>query len=393
MLSTLFLAAVCSAAPYFSNAFRDQYPVVPLPDTWRSVGQIDQHLRQNGAASVDDFVRVADPQMRRRPVPMPFTRSNQQASLAEPRIILYHPSGEFFLAFDGRGTTVEMIHLKGTRYEFARVDFASGSPVWASAHEVESCYACHAKGARSLEEARMIAHPIFDNYPDWPDAYGHSDLAGSGNAPFTAVMREGWASFQKNIAGRPRYALLEGTHDLGLTQKLTGDLQEKIGEGLVRRTARLILAHPDHARWLPALGSLGVRTEWIFRDTLGDAAEAYGEYRRRQLPIIESRSKLYHEVKARRFNARAGLVGSERLSRLDEGDPKTAGLTGIKDFDAGRMFEKVHLGFVLERMGLSLELLNHTLEPRTYSHTRADGHLTFIDRVVREEQGTCAAWF
>lgn len=391
MLLPILLAAACSAAPFFPNAFRDHYPVVPLPDLWSSVDRIDEHVRLNGVASVDDFVKIADPQMRRRPVPMPFTRSEQYASLAEPRIILYHPSGDFFLAYGGRGTTIEMIHLKGARYEFARLDFASGSPVWAAANEIERCYACHAKGARSLAEARMIAHPNFDNYPDWPDAYGNSDLAGSGRATFSPRLQEGWASFQENIASRPRYAELSGLTDLRLVQKLTGDLQEKIGEGLLRRTARLILDHPDHARWLPALGALGTRTEWLFRETLGDAADAYGEYKVRVKPIIESRSKLYHEVKARRFNARSGLVNTERMFRHDYADRTKDDLPGIKDFDAERVFEKVRLGFMLEQMGLSMELLNHTLEPRTYSHTRADGHLTMIDRVIRDERALCAS--
>jgi hypothetical protein len=115
-----------------------------------------------------------------------FTLAFQSGSLqgpcadkSTPRVILYSPDDEFTMAVTGNTSTpgcgdVEMLELnKDTRKVALRaVDLTDPF----SRTKDQSCASCHGASA----------HPIWNNYPDWPGMFGHDDdqLAGDEKEEF-----------------------------------------------------------------------------------------------------------------------------------------------------------------------------------------------------------------
>ena len=133
------------------------------------------------------------------------SRSLQEASYRDPRVILYGPEAKFIITFNGnpglRGfDALETMEFDdGTKsFRFHEITFpkkstesaVSASQVRFSESNPDKCLKCHGSPSR----------PIWDTYPVWPGAYGERD-----HQPLSAKEREGLADFLRNQAAHPRY--------------------------------------------------------------------------------------------------------------------------------------------------------------------------------------------
>jgi len=133
------------------------------------------------------------------------SRSLQQASDRDPRVVLFSDDGRFVLTFNGhpsqRGyNALETMQFDDERKQFVfrELTFPDPSmpdvPVAVSEPNPQKCLACHGHPAR----------PVWDTHPVWPGAYGQRYRAQLGVAE-----QDGLNRFLAASSGHPRYRTLK----------------------------------------------------------------------------------------------------------------------------------------------------------------------------------------
>lgn len=133
------------------------------------------------------------------------SRSLQQASFTNPRVIMFGSDAKFILTFNGdpsqRGfDTLETMEFDAdsAQFVFREIEFRHSAPgIQAKAvysrDNPEKCEICHGSPAR----------PVWDAYPTWPGVYGEQYLR-----PLTAHERSGLAEFLVRHSSHTRYRSL-----------------------------------------------------------------------------------------------------------------------------------------------------------------------------------------
>ncbi len=163
-----------------------------------------QRIVDTGARSIEDVIASLPASLRSRYVLMHESRSVQEATYRDPRVLLYTEDAKFVLAFNG--DPAEAGHLALETLEFnddagvfrlREVTFPSetAGPTHALFSDVNPprCLSCH----------RDEPQPIWDEYPEWPGAYGAVDR----RRP-NAEEAMGMASFLAGRRQNPRYSPL-----------------------------------------------------------------------------------------------------------------------------------------------------------------------------------------
>jgi len=207
---------------------------------------VSHHVR-----SVEELLPFLSPAMRSRFVLVFDSRSAQEASPLNPRVLLFGNDARLIVSFNGdagqRGfnalETMEFDDASAS-FTFREIRFPDGA-VSADA-EVEFsqanpalCGACH--GAP--------AHPIWDAYPLWPGVYGQRYQKG-----LSGQEAEGLSAFAKAQGTHPRYRHLEGfsadrlSGQLAPTQqrRYSGTLEEPPNEVLSALLGRTMVAVIEH---------------------------------------------------------------------------------------------------------------------------------------------------
>jgi hypothetical protein len=132
------------------------------------------------------------------------SRSLQESSYRNPRVILFGDDARFIVAFNGdpgqRGYDVLEVmefdepHMRFIFREFQFHASEQNMSVTASEPNPEKCLSCHGEPAR----------PIWDTHPAWPGAYGERY-----RAPLGKAEKEGLESFLAKQATHPRYRALK----------------------------------------------------------------------------------------------------------------------------------------------------------------------------------------
>jgi hypothetical protein len=174
------------------------------------------HADSFGFASLEALIRTHDigtvnellaalPATQRRNYALMFdSRSLQEASFENPRVILYGPDARFVMTFNGgaaqRGfRAVETLEFDAVTREFRlrELEFperpGGAAAVRVSEADPERCLRCHGSPPR----------PLWDSFPLWPGAYGERY-----GASLTERERAGLERFLAQQASHPRYRYL-----------------------------------------------------------------------------------------------------------------------------------------------------------------------------------------
>jgi hypothetical protein len=165
------------------------------------------------------------------------SRSLQQASFGDPRVILYGSNARFLITFNGNPSergydTLETAQFdqRTNRFEFRELIFpksGTGGEVQSSPVNPERCSRCHGDPLR----------PIWDTTPLWPGAYG--ERYGSN---LTTVERAGLQQFLAGQPRNPRYRQLIGAQRFGYRNTFVPDGRSQY-DGVRRESPNAELAH------------------------------------------------------------------------------------------------------------------------------------------------------
>jgi hypothetical protein len=163
-------------------------------------------IERDRLGSIEAVLNALPVDLRSRYVLMFSSRSLQQASFREPRVILYSADGRLIVSFNGHPTqagyeALEIAEFDAdeAKFRFRELRFAGPSDdtplVAESAADPVRCQRCHGSPVR----------PIWDMPPLWPGAYGERYRQN-----LSAAEREGIRDFLRRQAAHPRYRALIG---------------------------------------------------------------------------------------------------------------------------------------------------------------------------------------
>ncbi|NCN95370.1 MAG: hypothetical protein GW917_01460, partial [Bdellovibrionales bacterium] len=185
-----FKASICLIATYFlSNPFpvqaavKDSAPKV-------TAAYVKNLVQQKSIGSVESLLAHLPEHFRSSFVLMHKSRSIQEATYLNPRVILMSSKGlkdflsgndqsdykpeEVLMSFNGGGhhfgsESVEMIQWRQDTksYELSEILFRDGKANFSGTNPSQ-CLTCHSRGGQSPT-------PIWDTYFTWPGAYGAND--------------------------------------------------------------------------------------------------------------------------------------------------------------------------------------------------------------------------
>lgn len=178
--------------------------------------------------SVDELLPALPPPMRYRYTLVFASRSLQQASYSDPRVVLYGTDARLVLTFNGQPTQRGYAVLEALefgpdkRFRLHEIRFPSpGSRdgVFFSAPDPATCQTCHGQPAR----------PVWDSWPVWPGVYGQRY-----DTPLSSSERAGLDRFLASQPSHARYRHLLGvqrfadpqTFHANSTQRYAGAQQE-----------------------------------------------------------------------------------------------------------------------------------------------------------------------
>lgn len=123
------------------------------------------------------------------------SKSNQEATDDEPRVILFGEKSDLVVAYDRTGKTLEGMEFdrSAKRWNFFQVRFDAGKAL--TAKNPASCAGCHTSSLR----------PNWESYPLWPGAYGANEsLKGDEKKKYDAfVAKAGSNPLYKSLPGLP----------------------------------------------------------------------------------------------------------------------------------------------------------------------------------------------
>jgi hypothetical protein len=164
-------------------------------------GFLKRVIEEKNVRSVDDLLALLPESFRSHYALMFSSRSLQEASFRDPRVVLYSSDAKFVVTFNGnpaqRGygalETMEFDE-NSKKFQFREIDFpprsSAAEAVKFSESNPEKCLKCHGQPSR----------PIWDSYPLWPGAYGERE-----HLPLSKAEHDGLADFLRNQPTHPRY--------------------------------------------------------------------------------------------------------------------------------------------------------------------------------------------
>jgi hypothetical protein len=162
--------------------------------------------------SIDELLSLLPNSLRSRYVLIYASRSLQNASYHDPRVLLYTRDAKFVVAYNGASAedgyrTLETMEFddRARAFYFRELTFpaegADSDRAVVSEPNPPRCRVCHGDDP----------HPVWDSYPTWPGAYGEEDRARHPGA----AERAGFSDFLAHRSESPRYRLLLNPDALG----------------------------------------------------------------------------------------------------------------------------------------------------------------------------------
>jgi len=244
LLSVLiFLAAALPATQYYpgvsTNYVLDSVPL----DQELTLDKLMSAITTQHLNTIEDVAAFLPPEMKHYNYVVMFkSRSLQEASVTNPRIISYTPSARFVVTFNGGdpdmygSDTIEMVQFddKKSRFDFYELQFNdSGLPTLSQANPPR-CLTCHQSAARLDIDPR----PNWEPYDSWPGAFGSHSLEEGSFA--TPQEKKDYETYEMAALTNPRYRTFHSGPSLKAPTRLT----ESLAELNFLRVSRLILEHP-----------------------------------------------------------------------------------------------------------------------------------------------------
>jgi hypothetical protein len=163
-------------------------------------------IRESGAASVEDALALLPGEMRLNYTLVHQSRSIQQGSLENPRVLLFGTDAKLIVAFNGSSeqsgyANLEILHFKDESETFELRSIGFGKTVSFSEANPVTCTACHKRSPQ----------PIWKDYGSPNEPRGHGQWPGTYGPSHDLVpkdLRPALQAFWEAAPRHPRYRLL-----------------------------------------------------------------------------------------------------------------------------------------------------------------------------------------
>ena len=193
--------------------------------------------------SVEDLLPVLPQQLRANYVIMYQSRSLQQASDENPRIIMFTPRADFILTFNGHRSQrgfdkLELINFdyKTNNFNFHEISFDKTQGYQISAANPPACLKCHQSPSRTNINPR----PNWEPYSTWPGAIGSLDGNFAKDKNEEIILN----NFINNKSSHPRYKHLLDPEISSYSIRTPGDLTNFLSELNAKRVVTEIKQLP-----------------------------------------------------------------------------------------------------------------------------------------------------
>ncbi len=168
-----------------------------------SFNSLQRLIAENKISSIEALLPFLPTSFRSKYALVFRSRSLQESSYQNPRVIIYGNDANFILTFNGSAeqngfNTLETMEFDEKKREFLFREIAfpgkAGEKISVSNANSERCIRCHGANPR----------PIWDTHPLWPGSYGERYLD-----PLSTREQQGIHQFLLNQAKHPRYSYLE----------------------------------------------------------------------------------------------------------------------------------------------------------------------------------------
>jgi hypothetical protein len=358
-------------APLLVNADRAAAQAVSYTSRFETLRRT---INAHHVRSVEELLPLLSPAMRSRFVLVFDSRSVQEASRPNPRVLLFGNDARFILSFNGDARLQGFDTLETMEFDDASAAFAFREirfPGAAAGEDAEVefsqanptlCVACH--GAP--------AHPIWDVYPLWPGVYGERY-----QRALSEQEADGLSAFAQTQGTHPRYRYLEGFN------------AEQLGEQMAptqRRRYSGTIGEPPNAVLSALLGRLTVSV--IEQDV--KASPRFNDYRYALLwslhpvcggvlevvpaAVVASYTQDFAPF-AQTLKAEARLQALYKLRRATRGVEGALFASEDATLDGFRYLSEQGLGLSTRHWTLALEQDNYDLTMQVSVASQLERHL------------------
>jgi hypothetical protein len=344
-------------------------------------GSLRQLLDSGRISTIEELIAAMPQDLRTHYALVFSSRSLQDASFANPRVILFGTTAQLIVTFNGDASAhgyaaVETMEFDThtNRFMFREITFSPGEgegPAGATISEPNParCVACHDRPAR----------PIWDAPPSWPGVYGERYRAGLSPAEMTG-MRE----FLSTRPTHPRYRHLLGAAAFADRETYV------LGARGVYNGASI---EPPNAQLSALLTALNMRS--ILSELAG--APAFSAHRYVLLATAGANCGALEEFYPAAMRSAMNANFKEFAAMTARADHRQSDVKSLRRAGRGNQTrvlasptELTALRFVVER-GLSIPTQHWTLalERGTYDFSAPDGTLTLeqalFERLARSD--------
>ena len=176
IIASLFITKVAMAEP--TKSYISSYGLDPSVGESESFSIFLDILKSGSTKSVEDFLstwKTRDPLLFRYYLLAYRSRSLQEATPENPRVVLFHPTADFAAAFNGHPSQkgfqqIELyrFNYQQNKFEFYELSFLENQKPSLSEANPRKCLDCH----QSLSRTDVDPRPNWEPYFMWPGFYG-----------------------------------------------------------------------------------------------------------------------------------------------------------------------------------------------------------------------------
>ena len=189
------------ADAYGANGIKHDIPASPVI-TFDSLKKL---ITDNNVNSIESLLPLLPKELVSQYALVTQSRSQQEASPSNPRVILFGSNAKFILTFNGdpkqKGyRTLEVTEFKDDTktFEYREISFSPGGKPSYSQSNPSTCLQCHGTPPR----------PIWDSYPLWPGTYGSQENELDSARGASKKEETQYQTFWKSHLKDPRYQVL-----------------------------------------------------------------------------------------------------------------------------------------------------------------------------------------
>ena len=195
-------------------------------------------------------------------------------------------------------------------------------------------------------------------------------------------MEHAFKKFQKKALTHPRYRHLIGLaetnlEELGIRNFHLGDI---LAKRVMTKIARLVTENPMYKSLEKAIKDLeGVDVDFL-RRLPAELAEEYSKVGKSLEEEVLAQQEKYFQLKLKRFSELTGT----KTEAVDMRKRTASSISYLFNFNSNTHYVYARAKFLLEKMGIPVDVMNLTLEQSSFSMAQGTASLRFLGKVITE---------